>query len=410
MGGDRRGGRALGRATRHAFVRSAQVLFWVLPRGPHVVVHGFPSTDGSAAETVEALSRRYPGPVVWLDGPKQPVSTGDRTRVLAMNSPAGLLAFLTARATFFTHGLYWSLRPPRRKPLIDLWHGDGPKSHSGIPIASTFEVSGSAVFGAYRSDFHEVPRENLLLTGNPRITQLARPTTPHQLVGLGIDPERPFVVHMPTYRRSQSADGETEWADFTRTDPTETLRGRTAELSAELRRQGVQLVVKPHPLDAAEFADGVFATVTEAALVRVGTTTHSLLGASAGLVTDYSSVWTDYLALDRPIAFLIPDHHEYGQARGLHPEDVLDALPGPVLADQHDARSFAGEVVDGGHGTAALRSRAIRRFGLVHPESPADELLDALAARGVLRGITRRELPADGTRSAEAGARHAARH
>ena len=37
----------------------------------------------------------------------------------------------------------------------------------------------------------------------------------------------------------------------------------------------------------------------------MGTTLYGLLARSSALVTDYSSVWTDYLTLDRPIAFII---------------------------------------------------------------------------------------------------------
>ena len=45
----------------------------------------------------------------------------------ARRACAGSGAYLRAEAVFFTHGLYGSPRPSPRKPIVNLWHGDGPK-------------------------------------------------------------------------------------------------------------------------------------------------------------------------------------------------------------------------------------------------------------------------------------------
>lgn len=55
------------------------------------------------------------------------------------------------------------------------------------------------------------------------------------------------------------------------------------------------------------------------------------LGLADALVTDYSSIFFDYLATGRPIAFLTPDAAEYQETRGTYMP--LDELPGPVSSD-----------------------------------------------------------------------------
>ena len=44
------------------------------------------------------------------------------------NSLRSLLVALRAEATFFTHGLFTAVDPPDDRLVVNLWHGDGPKT------------------------------------------------------------------------------------------------------------------------------------------------------------------------------------------------------------------------------------------------------------------------------------------
>lgn len=59
--------------------------------------------------------------------------------------------------------------------------------------------------------------------------------------------------------------------------------------------------------------------------------TNALLGLADVLITDYSSIFFDFLATGRPIGFFTPDAEEYAEDRGTY--FPLDELPGPVSAD-----------------------------------------------------------------------------
>lgn len=379
---------------RNAAIRGAQLslrkglrlLSGVVPTSRRVVVSAYPETEGNAGELLAALLRRYDGQVVWLRepaGPHADLPDHPRLTVVDKASAAGVRHYLRAEAVFFTHGLYGSPRPSRRKPIVNLWHGDGPKAtrpggDAGSLIPSTYLVSGTELFGALKARAFELPEERLLVTGNPRTDQLWRAPDPDALADLGITGD--FVLWMPTFRSTRATGVTRSWSEGGGDVGVEDV----APLVEGLRARGVQLVVKPHPLDAEERRGPGIVTVTNDDLARVGVPLYSLMGRSRGLVTDYSSVWVDYLLLDRPIAFWVPDRDSY--TRSLAPADVLDWLPGELVepGSAPFSRFLADLDADGGE-DAVLRKEVAARIGLRFTRSSADDLVDALVERGVLR-------------------------
>ncbi len=366
------------------------LLSMVFPQSRSVVVSGFPETEGNAVETARALLGRYPGRVVWLrDGgepPDEVLALADQGLELVSKAGlAGLWAYLRAEAVFFTHGLYGSPRPSARKPLVNLWHGDGPKDITpgkgvGANIRSTYLVGSTSLFSHFQGRAFGVPEDRVVLTGNPRTDQLWRPAGADQLAALGVHGD--FVVWMPTFRRARAVGAvRVEAGDLEASEAGDDLPGQLLE---GLRARGIQVVVKPHPMDAERRVfDGVV-TVTEDDLIRSGASLYGLLGASAGLVTDYSSVWVDYLLLDRPMAFLVTDRGSYN--RSLFPADILDWLPGELVEDvQAPFGEFLADLDSSGTQGAVLRKEVAERIGLNPTRSSAQDLVTALAERGVLR-------------------------
>ncbi len=377
------------RIAQHAAAVLFHVLLTAYPVRRHVVISAFPRDEGNAVEVVRTLLERYRGRILWIDAPDSArlADLGlDDARItrLAKRSPRAVLAFLGAEAVFTTHGLYGCPRPVRGKAMVNLWHGDGPKRHAGAPVPSSYLVSGSGVFGRRLADAFALPHDDLLLTGLPRTRQLCEPTAGRVLADLGIEPDRPFVVWMPTVRQFGAAGRNRARSDTA--DPAAD-RSLAQQIEAGVRvldELGIQVVVKPHPVDLVSRTFDGFAAVSDDDLTRAGTTVYSFLGASAGLLTDYSSVWTDYLALDRPIGFFTPDLAAYLDGRGVH-RASLDDLPGPTLVSAEDFARFGRAVLGDGDGDDVQpRQRAREIFELTHSDRSADALLDELSRRGAL--------------------------
>jgi hypothetical protein len=375
-----------------AVLRSLRVtmrlLSLVFPQTRSVVVSAFPETEGNGLETARALLERYDGRVVWLQEGESPGAVLELAKqgleLVPKTSLGGVVAYLRAEAVFFTHGLYGSPRPTRRKPLVNLWHGDGPKdirpgpAHGGAIIPSTYLVGSTRLFSGHQAAAFGVPHERILVTGNPRTDQFVHPVDHQTLARLGITGD--FVLWMPTFRRTRAVGAVRVWSEnAASTSDAEAL----TPLLDGLRSRGMQLVVKRHPMDADDRRGEGLVTITDEDLARAGTSPYALLGRARGLVTDYSSVWVDFLLLDRPMAFLVPDRHTY--ARELVPADTLEWVPGE-LVDSDDSpftEFFADLDAEGRLGTE-LRAGASRRIGLNPTRTAADDLLTELERRGVL--------------------------
>ena len=366
-----------------------RLLSLVFPQSRSVVVSVFPETEGNGLEVARALLDRYDGTVVWLEeGVETPTDVralADRGMVLVRKaSLRGMLAYLRAEVVFFTHGLYGSPRPARRKPIVNLWHGDGPKdirpdvAHGGALIPSTYLVGSTELFTGHQAEAFGIPSERVLLTGNPRTDQFDRSVDQHKREQLGIAGD--FVVWMPTFRRTKAVGAVRRWSE---TDAADGDLDDLRPLLEGLLERGLQLVIKPHPMDADPRRWEGAVTVSDEDLVRADVSLYGLVGQSVGLVTDYSSVWVDYLLLDRPMAFLVPDRHSY--SRRLLPPDVLDWVPGELVnADDHPFQAFLADLDAHGRAGTAVRAEVATRIGLNPTRTAADDLVTRLAELNVL--------------------------
>jgi hypothetical protein len=116
---------------------------------------------------------------------------------------------------------------------------------------------------------------------------------------------------------------------------------------------GVDVLLKVHQLvyrwgaDDPELAD---------VLVPNDVNTNELLAAVDVLVTDYSSIFFDFLAEDRPIVFYVPDRAQYEDGRGLY--YPIDSLPGELSDDPESLADAVRRAVRDGEGEEVVRRRA----------------------------------------------------
>jgi hypothetical protein len=236
----------------------------VTPSRGHAVVTGFPDDEGNSVEVVRALARHVP--VYWLvAGTPEELSWlvadaegGDRVHIVAKNSPAAYAAYLSASWVFFTHGLFGSPEPPPHKTFVNVWHGDGPKRRKGFAtVGATYIVSGTRLWGSMRARHFDMPPDRVLQTGYPRVDQMHRAASPEALRALGLDPDRPLVMLMPTYRTTDSpaqrVGGVLNWSDGNELSRSEESRALLAHAARAAQECGLTLAVKPNPLDADRF-------------------------------------------------------------------------------------------------------------------------------------------------------------
>ena len=154
-----------------------------------------------------------------------------------------------------------------------------------------------------------------------------------------------------------------------------------AELDFDLLRErlGDDTVVlfRPHYLvaNSFDFARYEGFVIDASAILDI----NDLYVVSDALVTDYSSVFFDYVNLDRPIIFYMYDLEQYAsELRGFYLD--LDELPGPIVRTAEDlVVSLSAESLADTSWQEA-RMRAKRRFAYDDDGRAAQRVIDLVLA------------------------------
>ena len=387
------------RVRRRVATVVARVLMAVLAPRRHALVAGLPDTEENSLTTALGLAEHYAGDVYLVAN--DPVEAGvalervarllglgsarHRVRIVAKAGVSTFMLFIRAEVVAYTHGLYDSPRPVGRRLHVNLWHGTGPKWNANANFAQRIGAqahsASSPLWGVEAVHALSMAEDTRLVPGNVRQDVMTAAKDRSVLVDLDLDPTRPLVLWMPTFRTSAGAGlvGLTEGRTFTAGAEEEDLAASFARRAAE---HGVQLVAKPHRHDADRLSElGVRVLSTEDVLAA-GLTLYQLIGLADAMISDYSSVWVDFLALDRPVVLHCPDIADYERARGLNRPHLRVVAPDLLAEDAATIEEFFTAVAS----RAPFRDDARRALAAVLevPVGPAAErrteaMLDALA-------------------------------
>ena len=150
-----------------------------------MVLSVYPETEGNALEVARALIRRDDGRVVWLRQRRRPrprrgpggpparwsssersersVETSHRYRAYPEGQPARALGLPARRGgALHPRPLRQPDVPAARKPIVNLWHGDGPKDITArqgwaATDPSTYLVGSTALF-SHQAEASTSPR------------------------------------------------------------------------------------------------------------------------------------------------------------------------------------------------------------------------------------------------------------
>ena len=251
-------------------------------------------------------------------------------------SPAGVWRFLRAKYIITTHGYFPGVTSGSGQTQINLWHGCGYKTITEADkiYRGDETIVTSDLYRQIHASIFEMDETHVHVTGYPRNDLLFKPS--NALEKLGITSEYKIYIWLPTYRKAalghDGIDGSENSFGIGTIDEQHFL-----ELNAQLKKQGVFLIIKTHPMDTIQI-DNVnqysnIACMTNQNLKEMNVDLYDLLPCTDGLLSDYSSVIVDYLLLDKPIAMVLSDQEEYKNTRGFVFDPVEDYFPGPIIND-----------------------------------------------------------------------------
>ena len=99
---------------------------------------------------------------------------------------------------------------------------------------------------------------------------------------------------------------------------------------------------------------------------------YHLVGACDALITDYSSVFIDYLLLDRPICFAFDDVEEYKNSREFAFDNFEDYMCGQIIHDVTGLISFLDNINKQNDSFKGSRKKVLQSFH-TFPDNKASE-------------------------------------
>ena len=101
------------------------------------------------------------------------------------------------------------------------------------------------------------------------------------------------------------------------------------KLNAFLSKHNIILVLKMHPLNARTYED-----LSNIVNYDKDFDVYPVMSLSDMMITDYSSIYIDYLIIDRPIVFFNYDYEKYLEQNRKLQTKFLDTIPGVVTTEQ----------------------------------------------------------------------------
>lgn len=205
-------------------------------------------------------------------------------------------------------------------------------------LASDYVISPNTFMtGIFRDTFklQGLFRGKVLELGYPRNDLTARTDREKVLRdlrarGVDVDPTKKIILFAPTWRGASVGAVDSDISSL--------IQFRE-EVSAQIDLTEYQILIKAHHL-----VDRKLSTKERAAgnYVPRQIDTNELLAAVDVLVSDYSSIYFDFMVTDRPVLFYIPDKETYDNNRGVY--FGLEELPGPATADLAELSGWINDI------------------------------------------------------------------
>ncbi|WP_137286135.1 CDP-glycerol glycerophosphotransferase family protein [Halorussus salinisoli] len=308
----------------------------------------------------------------------------------------GKYAVLRARCVFSSHSIpFWPYVGGAQ--VVQTWHGNALKrlgrdlELDASPLVrlyrkyivrnwNWFVTTGTADALAPFASAFGISDDEVIPSGYPRNDVFFRDVE-GATVGLDsgvydrlrdLSDDATLVSYMPTSRRAFHEDAGV--IDGSRLD--------VENLNRLLADHDAYLLLKAHPWSDVEIDEDEFDRLV---MLPNGIDIYPILPLVDVLVTDYSSIYFDYLLLDRPVVFYSYDLDAYRDARGLYFE-YDDVTPGPKATTSEELHEWLDHFLRGEDGFEESRAQVRDRF-YRHRDGRASERIYR-HVRNVVRGAS----------------------
>lgn len=159
------------------------------------------------------------------------------------------------------------------------------------------------------------------------------------------------ILWMPTFRKSNSKALSEDYYKGDTGLPILEKVSDLIELNELLAAKNSLLVFKVHHLqsdyEAFKMKFSNICILKDEEIISCGAQLYQIVALTDALITDYSSIFNDYLLLDRPMIFTLDDYEEYRRSRGFSIDDPAEYCPGDHVYDKDQLFHAINDVLDG---------------------------------------------------------------
>lgn len=261
------------------------------------------------------------------------------------NNYIGIIYFLTSKYFMYSFGKY-PIKPSKKQEVLNLWHGSPLKKIGNLEkgkehidynyfshILATSEFFSNIMKQAFNCNDDQV-----IICGQPRNDALFKEYENK------IKTKTNLIVWLPTFR-SHHLDNDNKTQN--RTIPFFEDSSSLNQLNETLKMKDTELIVKLHLRQKEAINDYNLSNIkfyTDEDFKDNDFELYEVLSYSDALITDYSSVYFDFLLLNRPIGFIVDDLEEYSKERGFVFEDPKNYMPGKKIKTIDQFYEFINEI------------------------------------------------------------------
>lgn len=206
-----------------------------------------------------------------------------------------------------------------------------------IDIDCDYYFSQSKFFVPYILQQYAIDEKSIVSTGLPRYDQLYRKNSNIKDIVPNHMRFNNIIIWVPTFRKhfqGTRIDCDTKYPYGL---PIINTQEDVNALIEHLKKYNCLLIIKPHPAQdltsLKEFGCENIMLIYNSDLQIHNVQINEILSQTDAMITDYSSIYYDYLELDKPIAITLDDFESYSQQKGFVFEDFKEVIKGEYLYD-----------------------------------------------------------------------------
>lgn len=259
-----------------------------------------------------------------------------------------VMYFLRARHVFYTAGQI-PIKPSKKQIVIHMNHGTcdyktmGALSNinNGDEFFFSYIITSGDYYVPIVAQEYRCGLDNVIVCDEPTISAFYKPLKERYQLG---DYDK-ILLWLPTFRTS-------DYLKYNDSSEEKLLllfdNGDYRKLNEKLKQYNYNLIVKLH--GAQNLEDYQLTELSNLRIysdddfVKSGYELYQMLMQVDVLIGDYSSVSLQFLLLDKPCAYVIPDIEEYGRIRGFVFDNPEKYMPGYKIRTQEEFYQFLDEL------------------------------------------------------------------